>query len=41
MSYGRNRIYPGIASRVALGRWGRIEEIIYPAIFLASETPAS
>lgn len=30
-------IYKGVASRVALGRWGKVEEIAYPCIFLASE----
>lgn len=32
--------YRNIASRVALGRWGRVEEIAYPTIFLASEASA-
>jgi 3-oxoacyl-[acyl-carrier protein] reductase len=32
-----DEVYRNIASRVALGRWGRVEEIAYPAIFLASE----
>jgi 3-oxoacyl-[acyl-carrier protein] reductase len=30
-------VYRHIASRVGLGRWGRVEEIAYPTIFLASE----
>jgi NAD(P)-dependent dehydrogenase (short-subunit alcohol dehydrogenase family) len=30
-------VYRNIASHVALGRWGRVEEIAYPSIFLASE----
>lgn len=30
-------VYRRVASRVALGRWGRVEEIAYPTIFLASE----
>lgn len=30
-------VYRNIASRVALERWGRVEEIAYPSIFLASE----
>jgi 2-deoxy-D-gluconate 3-dehydrogenase len=30
-------VYQGVASRIALGRWGRVEEIAYPTIFLASE----
>ena len=30
-------VYQSVAARVALGRWGRVEEIAYPTIFLASE----
>ncbi len=30
-------IYKAVASRVAMGRWGKVEEIAYPCIFLASE----
>jgi 3-oxoacyl-[acyl-carrier protein] reductase len=30
-------VYRNVASRVAMGRWGRVEEIAYPTIFLASE----
>jgi len=30
-------VYQKTASRVAMGRWGRVEEIAYPTIFLASE----
>jgi NAD(P)-dependent dehydrogenase (short-subunit alcohol dehydrogenase family) len=30
-------VYRHVASRIALGRWGRVEEIAYPTIFLASE----
>jgi len=30
-------VYRKVASRVALGRWGKVEEIAYPTIFLASE----
>lgn len=30
-------VYRNVAARVGLGRWGRIEEIAYPTIFLASE----
>jgi 3-oxoacyl-[acyl-carrier protein] reductase len=30
-------VYRSVASRVAMGRWGRVEEIAYPTIFLASE----
>jgi len=29
-------IYTAVASRVAMGRWGKVEEIAYPCIFLAS-----
>ncbi len=32
-----DEVYRNVASRVALGRWGRVEEIAYPTIFLASE----
>jgi NAD(P)-dependent dehydrogenase (short-subunit alcohol dehydrogenase family) len=32
-----DEVYQGVAARVALGRWGRVEEIAYPTIFLASE----
>lgn len=31
------KIYAAVASRVGMGRWGRVEEIAYPCIFLASE----
>jgi NAD(P)-dependent dehydrogenase (short-subunit alcohol dehydrogenase family) len=31
------KIYDAVASRVGMGRWGRVEEIAYPCIFLASE----
>jgi 2-deoxy-D-gluconate 3-dehydrogenase len=31
------KIYDAVASRVGIGRWGRVEEIAYPCIFLASE----
>jgi NAD(P)-dependent dehydrogenase (short-subunit alcohol dehydrogenase family) len=30
-------IYERVASRVGMGRWGKVEEIAYPCIFLASE----
>ncbi|MGH7324864.1 MAG: SDR family NAD(P)-dependent oxidoreductase [Candidatus Rokuibacteriota bacterium] len=29
--------YRAVAARVALGRWGRVEEIAWPAVFLASD----
>jgi len=32
-----DEVYRRVASRVALGRWGRVEEIAYPTVFLASE----
>jgi 3-oxoacyl-[acyl-carrier protein] reductase len=32
-----DEVYRSVAARVALGRWGRVEEIAYPTIFLASE----
>jgi 3-oxoacyl-[acyl-carrier protein] reductase len=31
------KVYDGVASRVGLGRWGKVEEIAYPCIFLASD----
>jgi NAD(P)-dependent dehydrogenase (short-subunit alcohol dehydrogenase family) len=31
------KIYDGVANRVGLGRWGRVEEIAYPCVFLASD----
>ncbi len=35
-----NKIYDTVASRVGMGRWGRVEEIAYPCIFLASDASA-
>ena len=32
-----DKVYRDTAERVGLGRWGRVEEIAYPTIFLASE----
>jgi 3-oxoacyl-[acyl-carrier protein] reductase len=32
-----DRIYRAVASRVAMGRWGKVEEIAYPCIFFASD----
>jgi NAD(P)-dependent dehydrogenase (short-subunit alcohol dehydrogenase family) len=26
-----------VANRVAMGRWGKVEEIAWPAVFLASD----
>jgi NAD(P)-dependent dehydrogenase (short-subunit alcohol dehydrogenase family) len=34
------KTYRAVANRVAMGRWGRVEEIAYPAIFLASDASA-
>ncbi len=31
------KTYQAVAARVGMGRWGRVEEIAYPCIFLASE----
>ena len=32
-----DEVYRKTAARVALGRWGRVEEIALPTVFLASE----
>jgi 3-oxoacyl-[acyl-carrier protein] reductase len=32
-----DKTYRTVAARVAMGRWGRVEEIAYPCIFLASD----
>lgn len=32
-----DQVYRAVAARIALGRWGRVEEIAYPTLFLASE----
>ena len=34
------KAYDTVASRVGMGRWGKVEEIAYPCIFLASEASA-
>ena len=31
------KTYDAVAARVGMGRWGRVEEIAYPCIFLASD----
>ncbi len=31
------KAYEAVASRVAMGRWGKVEEIAYPCVFLASD----
>jgi 3-oxoacyl-[acyl-carrier protein] reductase len=31
------KTYDAVAARVGMGRWGKVEEIAYPCIFLASE----
>ncbi|MFQ5898070.1 MAG: SDR family NAD(P)-dependent oxidoreductase [Candidatus Methylomirabilia bacterium] len=30
-------VYKNVASRVAMGRWGKVEEVAYPCLFLAAE----
>ncbi len=32
-----DKTYRAVAARVAMGRWGRVEEIAYPCIFLAAD----
>jgi NAD(P)-dependent dehydrogenase (short-subunit alcohol dehydrogenase family) len=32
-----DEIYRSVASRIAMGRWGKVEEIAHPCLFLASE----
>jgi 3-oxoacyl-[acyl-carrier protein] reductase len=34
------KVYEAVANRVGLGRWGKVEEIAYPCIFLASDASA-
>jgi 3-oxoacyl-[acyl-carrier protein] reductase len=34
------KTYRAVANRVAMGRWGRVEEIAWPAIFLAADASA-
>ena len=34
------KVYDGVASRVGMGRWGKVEEIAYPCVFLASPAAA-
>jgi 3-oxoacyl-[acyl-carrier protein] reductase len=34
------KVYESVASRVGLGRWGKVEEIAFPCIFLASDASA-
>lgn len=34
------RTYEAVANRVGMGRWGRVEEIAHPCVFLASEASA-
>ena len=31
------RVYDSVAARVGVGRWGKVEEIAYPCVFLASD----
>lgn len=32
-----DKVYKAVASRVAMDRWGKVEEIAYPCLFLASD----
>ena len=34
------KVYEHVASRVGMGRWGKVEEIAFPCIFLASAASA-
>src|SRR5213595_143773 len=34
------KTYDAIAARVGMGRWGKVEEIAYPCVFLASDASA-
>ncbi len=34
------KAYDGVANRVGMGRWGKVHEIAYPCIFLASDASA-
>lgn len=34
------KIYDAVANRVGLGRWGKVEEIAHPCVFLASDASA-
>jgi 3-oxoacyl-[acyl-carrier protein] reductase len=34
------KTYDAVAARVGMGRWGKVEEIAYPAVFLASDAAA-
>jgi 3-oxoacyl-[acyl-carrier protein] reductase len=34
------KTYDAVAARVGMGRWGKVEEIAYPCVFLASEASA-
>ena len=36
----RKKTYDAVAARVGMGRWGKVEEIAYPCIFLASDASA-
>jgi 3-oxoacyl-[acyl-carrier protein] reductase len=35
-----DKAYKAVAERVGIGRWGRVEEIAFPAVFLASDAAA-
>jgi gluconate 5-dehydrogenase len=34
------KVYDAVASRTGMGRWGKVEEIAWPCIFLASDAAA-
>jgi gluconate 5-dehydrogenase len=34
------KVYDTVASRTGMGRWGKVEEIAWPCIFLASDASA-
>src|SRR2546427_349631 len=40
LSVDGKKTYDQVASRVGMGRWGKVHEIAYPCIFLASDASA-